>query len=91
MPSLRKLCIPLAFEFRAPQQRLVLGSRTLNQAQIGTFFLALFQAHEVQAVAHHLNQAQLCGGLGVHRLNNVRQDSHAVHAGHENVGHFPRS
>lgn len=63
------------------------GRRSIDGFEISRDFLALFPAYEFEAVARHVNQAELNVCMRKDRSDGVREALEAVHAGDENIVH----
>ena len=77
---------PLFIERRQPCFGFPHRGGCVKGTQTGCDDLAQFTAHIIQAVAHQVDNAQLHGGLGEHRLNRPRETLEPMHAGDESVG-----
>jgi len=58
---------------------------SVNALEIGSDQFAILAGDEVQAVAHHMHNAQLDLGLQVDALDRVRKAGEAVHAWNQDV------
>jgi len=68
---------------------LLHGCRLVNAAQIGCYLSSLLPGRVVQAVAHHVDNAQLHHGLWKHRFNGLRKAFEPIDAGDEDVLRAP--
>ena len=75
------LFISFILELREPRLSFVGGEGVVDQLQIGGHSLLRFPGHEVQAVAHHVDNAELNSGLRVDRLDGVRKAIQAARLG----------
>jgi len=80
--------VPFVLELAQPLLGLIGAGRLVNALQIGIHLGAYFPGHIVQAVVHHLHNAQLSGSvMRKDRLDCLGEPHQAVNWGNEDVLH----
>jgi len=69
------------------------GGGPVNALQIGDHYFTILPGNKVQAVAHHVHNAQLDFGLQINALNRIREAGQAIDAGNQDgsATHRPSS
>src|SRR5437763_11051368 len=81
------LASPASLEFGQLAFSFLGRGGVIDSLQIQSQYLALFPAHEVQAVAQQVHNAQLHLSLRVDSCDRIWKSSQPVYAGDENVLH----
>ncbi len=64
-----------------------MGNLFLYPLQVGSDIRAHLSRDVVQAMAHHMDDAKLDGGMGIDSLDGFRKSFEAVNAGNKDVLH----
>ena len=83
------LLIPVPGEVVQRSFDLLGGSSLVDRPQILCHLVAVLPGDLGQAVAHHVDDAELHLGPGIHRLYGLGEAGEAVAAGDEDVGDAP--
>lgn len=76
---------PLGFECFQIRFGLLQGCCLVDLLQIVGNFLALLPGHVIQAVAHHVDDAELNLGFRKYRFDGLREAFESIDAGDEDV------